>query len=97
MTKSYCKNSTQLGRSEYETHDRATYEKFIQADTAFHIGLARLTRNTPAGSRRFRYALHMERIMYAAIGIGYYGEAPAKEHEDILDAVRRQMAIWRGV
>jgi DNA-binding GntR family transcriptional regulator len=30
----------------------------------------------------------MERIMYAAIGIGYYGEAPTREHLDILEAVR---------
>ena len=77
-----------LGRSQWETHDRATYEKFIQADTAFHIGLARLSRNAPMVRTVSDLRCHMERIMYAAIGIGYYGEAPAKEHKDILDAVR---------
>lgn len=79
----------QLGRGQYETHDRATYEKFIQDDTAFHIGLARLTRNAMLVRAVSDMRCHMERIMYAAIDIGYYGEAPTKEHMDIIEAVRR--------
>ena len=79
----------ELGRSQWGTHDRATYEKFIQADTTFHIGLARLTRNTLMVRTVADVRCHMERIMYAAIGIGYYGEAPTREHVEILDAVRR--------
>jgi len=78
----------ELGRSQWVTHDRATYEKFIQADTTFHIGLARLTRNALMVRTVSDLRCHMERIMYAAIGIGYYGEAPAREHVEILDAVR---------
>jgi DNA-binding GntR family transcriptional regulator len=78
----------ELGRSQWGTHDRATYEKFIQADTTFHIGLARLTRNALMVRTVSDLRCHMERIMYAAIGIGYYGEAPAREHVDILNAVR---------
>ena len=78
----------ELGRSQWATHDRATYEKFIQADTTFHIGLARLTHNAMMVRTVSDLRSHMERIMYAAIGIGYYGEAPTREHLDILEAVR---------
>jgi DNA-binding GntR family transcriptional regulator len=78
----------EMGRSQWDTHDRATYEKFIQADTTFHIGLARLTRNAMMVRTVCDLRCHMERIMYAAIGIGYYGEAPTREHVDILNAVR---------
>lgn len=80
----------QLGHSDYETNDRAAYEKFIRDDTAFHIGLARLTRNNMLVRAVSDMRSHMERIMYAAIGIGYYGEAPTKEHVNILDAVRQR-------
>jgi DNA-binding GntR family transcriptional regulator len=30
----------------------------------------------------------MERIMYAAIDINYYGELPIQEHRDIIKAIR---------
>jgi DNA-binding GntR family transcriptional regulator len=78
-----------LGRSQWGTHDRETYEKFIQADTTFHIGLAQLSCNSLMVRTVSDVRCHMERIMYAAIGIGYYGEAPTREHIEILDAVRR--------
>ena len=32
----------------------------------------------------------MERIMYAAIDIGYYGEFPGREHRGILDAIKKR-------
>ncbi len=79
----------ELGRSKWDTHDRETYEKFIQTDTTFHIGLARLSHNSLMVRTVSDVRCHMERIMYAAIGIGYYGEAPTREHIEILDAVRR--------
>ncbi len=77
-----------LAQTEYETHDRASYERFIKADTAFHIGMARLTRNPMLVRAVSDMRCHMERVMYAAIGIGYYGEAPVKEHSEIVQAIR---------
>lgn len=79
---------TRLAQTEYETNDSATYEHFIVADTAFHIGMARLTRNPMLVRAVSDMRCHMERIMYAAIDIGYYGEAPVKEHADIVEAIR---------
>lgn len=77
-----------LAQTEYETNDRTSYEQFIKADTAFHIGMARLTRNPMLVRAVSDMRCHMERVMYAAIGISYYGEAPVKEHSEIVDAIR---------
>lgn len=81
-----------LAQTEYKTNDSVTYEKFIEADTIFHIGIARLTRNPMLVRAVSDMRSHMERVMYAAIDIGYYGEAPVQEHEAIITAIRTQDA-----
>jgi GntR family transcriptional regulator, rspAB operon transcriptional repressor len=81
---------TRLGQTGYEINDRASYERFIKADTAFHIGIARLTRNQMLVRAVSDMRCHMERAMYAAIDIGYYGEAPLEEHGELLKAIRRR-------
>ncbi|HJY87105.1 MAG TPA: GntR family transcriptional regulator, partial [Candidatus Acidoferrales bacterium] len=81
-----------LARSEYERNNRSSYEKFIQADTALHIGIALLTRNPILVRAVSDMRCHMERLMYAAIDIGYYGEAPVQEHCAIIRAICRHDA-----
>lgn len=81
---------TQLARTEYRVDDRKSYLCFIEADTALHVGIARLTRNAIFLRSVTELRCQMERIMYAAIDIGYYGEYPVQEHCDILDAIRRR-------
>jgi GntR family transcriptional regulator, rspAB operon transcriptional repressor len=81
-----------LADIQYCTDDRAGYERFIETDTEFHLGIAQLTRNRLVLRAVSDVRCHMERIMYAAIDIGYYGEVPAREHTDILEAVRRRDA-----
>jgi DNA-binding GntR family transcriptional regulator len=81
-----------LAHIQYRTDDRASYEHFIEADTEFHLGIAQLTRNRLVLRSVGDLRCHMERIMYAAIDIGYYGEVPAREHTDILEAVRQRDA-----
>lgn len=80
---------TRLAQTEYETDNRSSYEKFIRADTAMHIGIARLTRNPMLVRAVSDMRCHMERVMYAAIDIGYYGEAPVQEHLEIINAIRQ--------
>ncbi len=63
---------------------------FIEADTEFHVGIARLTRNRLLVRAVTDVRCQMERIMFAAIDIGYYGELPAREHTDIVEAIRRR-------
>lgn len=75
---------------QYRTDDRASYEHFIEVDTEFHVGIAQLTRNRLLVRAVADLRCQMERIMYAAIGIGYYGEVPSREHQKILDAIRRR-------
>jgi DNA-binding GntR family transcriptional regulator len=79
---------TELAQTKYETRNRSSYEKFIERDTEFHIGIARLTRNRLVLRAVSDVRSHMERIMYAAIDIGYYGEVPAREHSHIVEAIR---------
>ena len=76
-----------LARTEYVTNDRLSYERFIKVDTALHIGIARLTRNPMLVRAVSDMRCHMERIMYAAIDIGYYGEAPVQEHVALINAL----------
>ena len=83
---------TELAQTKYETRNRSSYEKFIEADTEFHIGIAKLTRNRLLVRAVTDVRCHMERIMYAAIDIGYYGEVPAREHTQIVEAIRKRDA-----
>ncbi len=77
----------ELGQIHFEKDDRASYEQFIAADTALHLGLAQLTRNKLLLQAVRDVRCQMERIMYAAIDIHYYGESPANEHAAILQAI----------
>jgi len=81
-----------LAQMQYRMQDRASYEKFIEADTEFHVGIARLTRNRLLVRTVADVRCQMERIMFAAIDIGYYGEAPVREHTEIVNAIRRRDA-----
>ena len=57
--------------------DRASCVRFIQADSLFHITIARLSRNQMLMQAVSEARSQMERIMYAAIDINYYGETLA--------------------
>lgn len=81
---------SRLAHIDYRTDDRASYMQFVEADTRFHIGIARLSRNPLLVRAVTEMRNHMERIMYAAIDIGYYGEFPVREHLDILEAIQKR-------
>lgn len=83
---------SQLTQVQFQTDNRQSYEHFIEVDTEFHVGIAKLTRNRLLLRAVADLRCHMERIMFAAIGIGYYGEVPAREHGEILEAVRNRDA-----
>jgi GntR family transcriptional regulator, rspAB operon transcriptional repressor len=82
------KRLTQLANTNYTVYDRASYECFMVADTEFHVGIARLGRNHVIVRAVNDMRCQMERIMYAAIDIGYYGELPVQEHLGILEAIQ---------
>ncbi|MBV8050045.1 MAG: GntR family transcriptional regulator [Acidobacteriaceae bacterium] len=72
--------------------DRRSCLRFIEADTAFHLGIAQLTRNQMLFEAVHEARSQMERIMLAAIDINYFGEVPNREHMEILKAIRNQDA-----
>jgi GntR family transcriptional regulator, rspAB operon transcriptional repressor len=77
----------ELAQTSYRTDSRESYVQFIEADTSFHLGIARLSRNQMLVRAVNEARSQMERIMYAAIDIHYYGEVPAREHQEILKAI----------
>ena len=77
--------------AKFRKHDNS-YAEFIAADTAFHIGIARLTQNALMVRAVSQMRAQMERILFAAVDsveASYYGEHPAREHAAILQAIRR--------
>jgi DNA-binding GntR family transcriptional regulator len=79
-----------LANTAYTINDRACYENFIWKDTDFHLGIAQLARNHLLLQAVEAARCQMERIMFAAIDIGYYGEFPGREHRGILDAIKNR-------
>lgn len=90
LDESLVQRLVELANTNYTIHDRASYERFIVADTEFHVGIARLGRNQLLVRAVHDTRCQMERIMYAAIDIGYYGELPVQEHVGILNAIRER-------
>jgi DNA-binding GntR family transcriptional regulator len=80
----------QLARTTYKVEDRASYVQFIEADTEFHTGIALITRNPLLIRAVAEMRSQMERIMFAAIDGGYYGELPTREHCDIIEAIQKR-------
>jgi len=79
---------SQLAAVTCRADNRASCVRFIEADTAFHSLVARLSRNQMLIQAVHEARSQMERIMFAAIDIDYYGEAPGREHREILKAIR---------
>jgi DNA-binding GntR family transcriptional regulator len=82
------KKLAQLAEVSCTPEDRKSCVSFIEADTAFHVGIARLARNQMLVQAVGEARNQMERIMYAAIDIHYYGELPGREHGEILQAIQ---------
>jgi len=82
------KKLEQLCEVSCTPEDRKSCVDFIEADTAFHVGIARLARNQMLLQAVSEARSQMERIMYAAIDIHYFGELPGREHREILQAIR---------
>jgi DNA-binding GntR family transcriptional regulator len=79
---------TELAENTHLTDSLESYINFIEADTDLHVGIARLSRNEMLVRAVSEARIQMERIMYAAIGIHYYGEVPTQEHMEIIKAIR---------
>jgi DNA-binding GntR family transcriptional regulator len=81
-----------LAETSYRADSIESYMEFIEADTVFHVGIARLSRNQMLVRAVSEARCQMERIMYAAIDIHYFGEVPTLEHRQIMTAIREHNA-----
>lgn len=84
------KELTDLAKACCSPDDRRSCVRFIEADTAFHVGIALLARNQMLVKAVGEARSQMERIMLAAIDIHYFGEVPGREHLAILNAIRER-------
>jgi len=78
----------ELAQVSCTPEDRASCVRFIESDTAFHVTVARLSHNQMVVQAVSEARSQMERIMFAAININYHGEAPGREHREILKAIQ---------
>jgi GntR family transcriptional regulator, rspAB operon transcriptional repressor len=78
----------ELSQVTCSADDRDSCVRFIEADTAFHVTIARLSRNQMVVQAVSEARSQMERIMFAAIDINYFGEAPGREHREILKTIQ---------
>jgi DNA-binding GntR family transcriptional regulator len=81
-----------LAQTEYRVDDRESYTHFIEADTEFHVAIAQLTRNPLLIRAVADMRCQMERIMFASVDVGYYGELPVREHREIVEAIQKHDA-----
>jgi DNA-binding GntR family transcriptional regulator len=84
---------SELERTACFRADDGKFAAFIAADTAFHVGIARLTHNALLARAVSQMRAQTERIMFAAaesIDSRFYGELPARQHMAILRAILRK-------
>jgi len=77
----------ELSETSYQTDSIESYMEFIEADTVFHVGLRACRANQMLIRAVSEARCQMERIMYAAIDIHYFGEVPTREHREIMKAI----------
>ena len=79
-------------RSElrYRRDDRQTYEKYLRANSAFHLALVQCTRNTRLEAMVMAALDQHQRPLYMGLGMGVDGKASTAEHLEIVDALRRR-------
>jgi GntR family transcriptional regulator, rspAB operon transcriptional repressor len=81
---------TECAQVSYTDGDPQSYGRFIEADTTFHVKIANLSRNQMLFRAVVDARTQMERIMYAAMNVQYYGDSAWREHQQILKAIQER-------
>jgi DNA-binding GntR family transcriptional regulator len=81
-----------LAELRYRREDRQTYEKYLRANSAFHLALVQCTRNSRLEALVMAALDQHQRPLYLGLGVGVDGKASTAEHREILDALRRRRA-----
>lgn len=87
-----------LSQVQYRPGDRRSYIRFIDADTAFHLCVAKMARNEMLLRAVTDLRASIERLLYAGLVHGNYAPGLSQEHRSLFEAVRkRDVAAARQV
>ncbi|MDX2030065.1 MAG: GntR family transcriptional regulator [Blastocatellia bacterium] len=81
-----------LSQVQYKPGDRRSYIRFIDADTAFHLCVAKMARNELLLRAVTDLRASIERLLYAGLELGNYAPGLSQEHRSLFEAVRRRDA-----
>lgn len=85
-------NLKKLARLSYTPGHRDTYEDYLQANTAFHVAMARCTGN-PRLEKLVESVLdQLQRPLYLGLDKGINAKAATEEHLQLLEAIRARNA-----
>ncbi len=82
----------ELAETRYTRGDRRTYEKYLRANSAFHLALVRATHNARLEAIVMSALDQHQRPLYLGLGVGVDGKASTREHHEVVDAVRARDA-----
>jgi len=82
----------ELAETRYTRGDRRTYEKYLRANSAFHLALVRSTHNARLEAIVMSSLDQHQRPLYLGLGVGVDGKASTREHREVVEAVRTHNA-----
>jgi DNA-binding GntR family transcriptional regulator len=74
----------------YKPGDRATYESYLRDNSAFHLALARCAHNDRLERVVASVIDQIQRPLYLGLDVGLDANEATREHELVVDAVRRR-------
>ena len=83
-----CKRLQDLCHLRYVPGNRQTYETYLRANTAFHIAVARCSKNRRLEQIVASVLDEMHRPLYLGLDVGIDALAATKEHIELVDAIR---------
>lgn len=82
----------ELAKLSYSPGNRETYEDYLQANTVFHVAIARCTGNPRLESLVESVLGQLQRPLYLGLDKGIDAQAATKEHLQVLEAIHARNA-----
>jgi DNA-binding GntR family transcriptional regulator len=79
-----------LAELSYQPGNRATYDRYLHANLAFHSQLARTAGNMRLEAVVLSVLDHLQRPLYLGLDLGLDPHEATREHMEVVDAVRRK-------
>jgi DNA-binding GntR family transcriptional regulator len=91
-TSAECDDLLSLAELPYTPGERATYDNYLRANTAFHHALARCSHNRRLENMVMSVLDQLHRPLYLGLDVGIEAGAATAEHLQVLEAVRARDA-----